>query len=232
MTVPDFHLGDNAKAAIGTTRIKGLNALKIPGIVRDSLKVEEFGRDFDFEVPTSASWDKGSLSGNYVRGDTTGQKVLRTKLFDNTGITDLRLYENANDFWAPDLANDTNSQFYVMSNPGPEITKSGLIPFTAEILVQGLLALFEAHTSGAGTNYAFVAGTSPAISTITDSASAFITDGFEVGQTLIIEGSTSNDTVTNQLITIVEAGTLTLTTTEVLTTEDGIADMVLHGGAL
>ena len=232
MGIPDYHLGDKAKVTIGTTTIKGLNAMKIPGIVRDSLKVEEFDRDFDFEVPTSASWDRGSLSGNYVRNDTTGQKVLRTKLFANTGIADLRMYEDEDDFWSPDLANDVNSLIFVMNNPGPEFTKSGLLPFTAEILVQGLLALFEAHTTGAGTNYAFVAGTSPAISTITDSASAFVTDGFEVGQTLIIEGSTSNDTVTDQLITVVDPGTLTLTTTEIVTSEAGIADMVLHGGAL
>ena len=77
-----------------------------------------------------------------------------------------------------------------------------------------------------------MAGTDPAISTITDSDSGFITAGFEVGQTLIIEGSTSNDTVTDQIITIVAAGTLTLTTTEVLTTEVALAGTMLHGGRL
>lgn len=230
MSIPDFHLGDKAKAAIGTVTIKGLNALKIPGIVRASVKVEEFGRDFDFEVPTSASWEKGSLAGNYVRGDSTGQRVLREKLFANTGLPNLRLYENADDFWAPDLANDVNSLIYVMSQPGPEITKSGLLPFSAEILVQGLLALFDAHVTG--DTLAFVAGTSPELSTITDSASGFVTAGFEEGMTLIIDGSTTNDTVTDQLITNVAAGVLTLTTTEILTSEAGLAGTTVHGGKL
>lgn len=230
MSIPDFHLGDKAKAAIGAVTIKGLNAMKIPGIVRKSIEVEEFGRDFDFTVPTSASWEKGSLSGNYVRGDTTGQVALRQKLFDNAGLANLRMYENADDFWTPDLANDVNSLIYIMSQPGPEFTKSGLLPFTAELLVQGLLALFTAHVTG--DTLAFVAGTDPQISTITDSASGFVTAGFEEGQTLIIEGSTTNDTVTNQIITIVAAGTLTLTTTEILTSEAGLAGTIIHGGKL
>lgn len=232
MAVPDYHLGNTAKAQIGTVQIKGLNALKVPGIIRSSIKVEEFGRDFDFEVPTSAAWDKGSLSGNYVRADSTGQRVLREKLFANTGMGDLRLYENDDDFWTSDLANDANSLIFVSSNSGPEITKSGLIPFAAELLVQGLIALFDAHTTTTGTNLAFVAGVNPALSTITDSDSKFVTDGFEVGQTVIIEGATSNDTVTSQLITIVAADTLTLSTTGALASEDGLAGTIIHGGKL
>jgi hypothetical protein len=172
---PDYHLGDKAKVTIGTVTIKGINAMKIPGIVRKSIEVEEFGRDFDFEVPTS------------------------------------------------------NSLIYIMSQPGPEITKSGLMPFTAELLVQGLLALFTAHIGGVTLD--FVAGTATE-STITDSASGFITAGFEVGQTLIIEGSTSNDTITDQIITAVAAGLLTLTTEEILTTETALAGTMLHGGRL
>ena len=229
MSVPDFHLGDKAKATIGTVIIKGLNAIKIPGIVRKSVEVEEFGRDFDFTVPTSAAWEKGSIGGNYVRGDTTGQVALRQKLFDNAGLADLRMYENEDDFWAPDLANDVNSLIYIMSQPGPEFVKSGLLPFTAELLVQGLLALFTAHIGGATLD--FVAGTA-AISTITDSASGFITAGFEEGQTLIIDGSTSNDGITDQIITNVAAGVLTLTTIEVLTTEVALAGTKIHGGKL
>ena len=230
MSIPDYHLGANAKVQIGTVRVLGLNAMKIPGITRKEVEVEEFGRDFDFTVPTSASWEKGSISGNYVREDTTGQVALRQKLFDNAGLANLRLYEDDDDFWSPDLANDANSLIFVMNNPGPEFTKSGLLPYTAEILVQGLLALFTAHIGGITLD--FVAGVDPAISTITDSDSGFITAGFEVGQTLIIEGSTSNDTVTDQIITIVAAGTLTLTTTEILTTEVALAATMLHGGRL
>jgi hypothetical protein len=231
MTIPDYHLGDKAKAAIGTTKIKGLNALKVPGIIRASIKVEEFDRDFDFEVPTSASWEKGSMSGNYVRGDDTGQRALRTKLFDNEGLADLRLYEDVTNFWAPDLANDANSQIFVAGMPGPEITKAGVIPFSADLMAQGLLALFTAHIGGVTLD--FVAGVGEAADTITDSESGFVTSGFEEGQTLIIEGSTSNDTVTEALITTVAAGVLTLSTAGgVITTEIALAGTLLHGGKL
>ena len=229
MSVPDYHLGDSAKVQIGTVQVKGLNAIKIPGITRKEVEIEEFGRDFDFTVPTSAAWEKGSISGNYVREDTTGQVALRQKLFDNDGLADLRLYEDDDDFWAPDLANDANSLIFVMNNPGPEFTKAGLLPYTAELLVQGLLALFTAHVGGVTLD--FVAGTATE-STITDSASGFITAGFEVGQTLIIEGSTSNDTITDQTITAVAAGLLTLSTEEILTTETALAATMLHGGKL
>lgn len=227
---PDFHLGNKAKAAIGITIIKGLNKVKIPGITRESIKIEEFGRDFDFEVPTSASWEKGSIEGNYVRNDTTGQRALRLKLFANEGLKDLRLYENENDFWAPDLAKDPNSQIYVQGMPGPEINKSGVIPFSADLLVQGLLSLFTAHVSGAGITFAAGAGETP--DTISDSGSGFITAGFEVGMSILIDNSTNNDSVTEALVTEVSEGSLTLSTTGMIADGTGTVNTVVHGGKL
>jgi hypothetical protein len=224
MSVPDFHLGDKAKATIGTTTIKGLNAVKVPGVTRSSVKVEEFDRDFDFEVPTSAAWEKGSISGNYVRSDTTGQRALRQKLFNNEGLNNLRLYENNDDFWAPDLAKDANSVIYVAGMPGPDISKSGIIPFSADLMVQGLLALFAAHISG--TTLAFTTGT------ITDSGDGFETAGFAEGDTIIIDGSPSNDGVVC-LVTAVAAGTLTVSVISgTLTAEAGVAATTVHGGHL
>ena len=225
MSVPDYKVGDKAWAAIGTTKIKGLNAIKVPGMTRKSVEVTEFDRDIDFSVPTSAAWETGSIAGNYVRDDTTGQKVLRTKLFNNEGLDNLRLYEDLTNFWAPDLATDENSQVYVMGNPGPEIAKADLIPFSCELLVQGSLALFDAHVTGA--TLAFT-GT-----TITDSADGFVTAGFEAGQTIIIEGSPTNDVHTKVVIDTggVAAGVLTLTSgSDTLTVENGDADCKVHGG--
>lgn len=227
MSVPDFHLGDKAKASIGTTTIKGLNALKVPGIVRGSQKIEEFDRDFDFEVTTSAAWESGSISGNYVRGDDTGQRALRTKLFNNEGLPDLRLYEDRNDFWAPDLANDVNSKIFVKGMPGPSVSKSGVIPFSADLLVQGVLALFTAHISGTTLAFTDTSGTK-----ITDSGNGFVTAGFEVGQSIIVEGSTSNDDV-HMVITAVADGELTVSVTSgTFAAEAALAATVIHGGRL
>jgi hypothetical protein len=150
-------------------------------------------------------------------------------LFSNTGLPDLRLYENEDDFWAPDLANDENSVFYVKNMPGPDVSKSGVIPFSAGLLVQGLIALFDAHVSGA--TLAFVNGGTDA-DTITDSNSGFITGGFTTGMSVLIDNSTSNDSVTEALITAVTADTLTLSTVGVLVAESGAVETVVHGGKL
>ena len=228
MPAPDFHLGDKAKASIGTTRIKGLNALTVPGIDRNTVEIVEFEKDFDFTVPTSAKWTEGSISGNYVRGDDDGQRALREKLFANEGLADLRLYEDEADFWACDLANDPASQIFIKSMPGPDVSKSGVIAFSATLLVQGLLALYTAHA--AGTGIAFVQGDGAA-DTITDAGSGFVEAGFKAGMSLIIENSPGNDAV-SALITEVAAGVLTLSTEGVLTAESGTATTAIHGGRL
>jgi hypothetical protein len=224
MTVPDYHLGFAGKAAIGTVEILGLNNIKVPGILRETIKVVQFNQDFDFEVPTSANWEKGSMAGNYVRDDTTGQRALRTALFNNTGLDDLRLYEDADDFWAPDLANDANSVIFVGGMPGPEIDKPGIIPFSCDLLVQGLLALFTAHL--VGVTLAFTA------QAITDSGSGFVTAGFEVGQSIIIEGSTSNDTITDCIVTVAAAGELTVSGGPLNVEAAAGALTKVHGGVL
>ncbi|SDE20900.1 hypothetical protein [Desulfuromonas thiophila] len=224
MSTPNYQKGAKAKAAIGTTTIKGLNSLTIPGVERNTIDVEEFDQDFDFTVPTSAKWTEGALAGNYVGNDSTGQTVLRQRLFDNEGLPNLRLYENESDFWAPDLANDDSSVIYVKGVAGTEVTKSGVIPFSATLLVQGLLARFDAHVSGA--TLAFTT------TTITDSGSGFVTAGFSVGDTIIIEGSTSNDDVAC-IVTAVAAGTLTVTAkVRTLTAESALAGTRIHGGQI
>ena len=86
-----------------------------------------------------------------------------------------------------------------------------------------MLALFTAHVSG--TTIAFTA------TTITDSGDGFTAAGFEAGQTIIIEGSSSNDAITDLLITNVTDGVLTVSGTA-LAVEAAGADITIHGGAL
>ena len=204
MGTPNYQKGDKAKMAIGAVTVKGLNSLTIPGLERNTVDVEEFGRDKDFTATTSAKWTEGAFSGNYVGNDATGQAVLRQKLYDNEGLSNLRLYESENDFWAPDLATDDSSLIFVKGIQATEVTKSGTLPFSGTLLVQGELARFDAHSEG-GANLAFVAGSGETEDTITDSESGFVTAGFKVGDCVIIQGSTSNDAVA-ELVTAVVAG--------------------------
>lgn len=144
MATPDYKMGANAKVMIGTATVKGLNKITIPGIARATVKVEEFGQDVDFELTTSASWEKGTIEGNYVPGDATGQQELRDALLANTGIADIKLYEDATNYWAPDTTADANSKIFVTQVSGLEVNKSGVIPFKAEFIVQGAFKRFTA----------------------------------------------------------------------------------------
>lgn len=222
-TVPDFHLGDKAKATLGGVRIKGLNKLVVPGIERKTVNIEEFGQDFDYEVPTSGAWSQGEMSGNYVRGDVS-QRAIRQKLFSNEPLAELRLFEDAEDFWTVDLANDPNAAFRVKGVPGPSVEKSGVIPFSATVLVQGRIALFDTHLMA--DTLAFVA----ASRTITDSGNGFVVAGFTAGQSLIVDGSGNNDG--HYLIKTVEAGVITLADDAALVDEAAAAIIEIHGGKL
>ena len=69
---------------------------------------------------------------------------------------------------------------------------------------------------------AFVSASTPLI---TDSDSGFVTAGFESGMDVLVYGSTHNDGLYNAAT--VAAGTLSLATTEVLTTEAAGDDVVV-----
>lgn len=225
-TIPSYHEGSKAKATLDGERIKGLNRLVVPGLERDSLDVVEFGEDFDYSIPTGGRWTQGELSGNAVRKDT-GQRTLRKKLLDNEALGDLRLFEDETDFWALDLAKNENSAWRIMSVPGATIEKKGLIPFSATVNVQGLIALFDAHLSA---DTIALVKTPDADSTITDSGGGFIIAGFEVGDTIIIEGSTADDG--QYLVKAVEAGTLTLNGDVLAGETAGTNTITLHGGSV
>jgi len=226
MSKPEYLKGTKAKATLAGVKIKGLNSLTIPQPVRDTFNVEEFGK-IDFEETSDLKWERGKLAGNYVKNDPTGQAALRINLFNDTPLTDLYLYEDETDFWAPDVAADAISCFKLVGMPAKEISKNGIVPFSCDILVQGSLALFNVHQTG--TSIAFVRG-SGGEDTITDTGSGFVTAGFKAGQTIIVEGSTSNDG--QYSIKEVASGTLTLTSEGVLTAESAGDSLTLHGGSM
>lgn len=199
--------------------IKGLNQLTLPALTRSKVKSEEFG--VDFAVNDVGGGEHGDISygGNWVLGDLKGQTQLKTYLLNNTKFgkpataDDCRVYVDtvAGHFLAADTAKDTQASFQVIAHTPGQATKNGTFPFSGSWAVNGLYAFFEIHrTDVASPKLAFVASATPTTvgATITDSDSGFVTDGFEAGMTLIIEGSTSNDGC--YLILSVVAGTITL----------------------
>lgn len=236
MTV-NRQLGVNAAIVLkyGTadqSTIKGLNSLTLPALSRSKIKSEEFG--VDFAVNDVGGGEHGDIqySGNMVLGDTKGQDQLKAYLFANTKFTDARIYIDtvAGNFMAADIASDENAGWQVINHTPGAANKAGTFPFSGAWAVNGLYAYFTVHdacVAGTPTTWAFVVSATPTTvgGTITDSESGWVTGGFVAGQTLIIEGSTSNDGM--YLIKTVAAGTITLevagTNNGQLTSEAGVA---------
>jgi hypothetical protein len=209
--------------------VAGLNNMGPPGLERASVEVTEFRNAFSRQFAGGAKQTNITFSGNYVSGDTNGQDQLRTYLINNTAFTDARLYLNYNtsnldsDFVACDTVNDSSSAWQVIKHGAGAADINGVIPFNGELVCNGQNAWFFTHYSA--DTIAFV-DSDP--DTITDSASGFVTAGFEAGQTLIVEGTTNNDGI--YLIETVVAGTITLQTSDSLAAETAGTSFTLHGG--
>lgn len=215
--------------------VKGLNQLTLPALSRSVIKTEEFGVDFSVNDAGGGEHGQIDYAGNMVLGDTLGQDQLKTYLKNNTKFTNARVYIDTatDDFLAADTVNDSEAGFQVINHSPGQVNKNGTYPIAGSWCVCGLYCYFVAHqTDGAVPTMAFVAATTPGVTspTITDSASGFVTSGFLAGQTLIVEGSTSNDGQ-YRILTVV-AGTITLAVADALTSEAAIEDTTLHGGSL
>lgn len=229
--MPNYVKGDRAAIMLKANSadeaiIKGLNKLTVPGLMRNTASGQEFRTDFDIEFTTSGKWDRVKYAGNLVLGDTKGQDQLKQYLIANEEFNDARLYINDDDFVACDLANDANACFQVANHTPGEVGKDGLFPVNGEWTVGGRLAWFLAHiTDVAIPTMDFPVGGT----TITDSGNGFVTAGFKVGQTLIIEGHPTNDG--QYLITAVAAGLITCADAA-FTVGASVEGMTLHGGTL
>lgn len=235
MPTVNYQLGVDSAIVLGygganQAVIKGLNSLGLPELMREVIKVSEFRTDFAVEFTGEGSHGRITYGGNMVLGDTDGQDQLKDYIKNNTKFTDARLYLDLVNFIAPDTANDSNAGFQVSRHTPGQGQKNGTYPFSGEMVVNGLYCYFTAHIEdGATPTMAFVAAAGSG-ATITDSGSGFVTAGFLAGQTLIIEGSTSNDG--QYVIESVVAGTITLTDDYDLTSEAAVDGTALHGGKL
>lgn len=205
--------------------VKGLNSMGLPGLERSVIEVEEFRNDFSRQFSGGGKFGTLTFGGNLVLGDTKGQAQLKSYLHANTKFTDGRAYLNLNDFLAPDLATDSISAWQVSKYSPGSADKNGVIPIDGELLMNGMVAVFTVHYTAS--TIAFV-DSDP--DTLTDSASGFLTAGFEVGQTVIVEDDGTNEG--QYLIDAVDAGTITLRSTDSLTAVVAGSSITLHGGRL
>jgi hypothetical protein len=218
--------------------VKGINSLTLPSLTRSVITSEEFGVDFASSDAGGGKYGDIQYSGNAITGDTKGQDQLKAYLIANTKFTDARLYISTvtGHFLAADTAQDTEAGFQVVEHTPGAVGVNDTFKFSGKWCVNGRFAIFTVHKADVATpTMAFVASATPLTvgATITDSSSGFVTAGFKAGQTLIIEGSTSNDGT--YLIKTVVEGTITLDilgSVSQLVAEPALATTILHGGTL
>lgn len=212
--------------------VKGLNKIGLPEMMRNVVKVEEFGADFAVSFTLGGEYGTIPFSGNLVVGDTKGQDQLREYMRANTSFSDARIYLNEDDldFIAPDeaycTANSLNDPGFQVSKITPgEIDRNGVVAYAGELVLNGPVAYFTAHDESTTLSFA----SSTADNSINDSASGFLTAGFAAGQTVIIEGSTVSGNNGQAIVSTAAAGKLVLTGITLATAAAGTT-ITLHGG--
>lgn len=219
--------------------VAGLNKMSLPGLERDIITVQEFRNTFSRQFTAGGKQGSITYGGSYVQGDDNGQTALKTYLKNSTKFTDARLYINnlaanpetddgflVSDFILPDTYVDPSSAWQVSKALPGNADINGVIPYDGEIILNGQVATMTVHMTA--DTIAFV-DSDP--DTVTDTGSGFVTAGFQVGMTLVVEGTSNNDGVVG-VIETVAAGTLTLDTDAELTVEAAGTDFTLHGGIL
>jgi hypothetical protein len=206
--------------------VRGVNAMKPPGLSREQLEIMEFQRDFSIKKASGGSIGTITIKGNMVVGDTTGQDILRTYLKNGTQFTnDIRFYINSTDFYAADLGTDLGAGFEVLNWEFDEADKNGIYSYSGEFVVNGNFALYTAHITA--DTIALVSG-SP--DTVTDSGSGFVTAGFTDAMSIIIEDSAADDG--GYLTTTAVAGTITMDEDVSMTGEAAGTSITIHGGLM
>lgn len=205
--------------------IGGLNSLTLPAYTAGTIDVQEF-RKIDISFAGAKKIGEIAYSGNMAVSDA-GQRYLAQKFDSQEKLTKTRLYIDANDFVAPDLAKDPNSGFQVNeASPGAG-SKGNVYPYSGKMVVNGAVVYFYKHyTDVAVPVMAFVDGLGSE-DTITGVPGSL---GLKAGDTIIIEGSTSNDG--QYLVQAIITTTVTITGKSVFTAESAIEGTVIHGGTI
>jgi len=206
--------------------VGGLNKLKPYGITNQVNDVNEF-RNGTTSKYTSVG-DLGTISyGGNDLSDDGPQAYLRAAALAKTKLTNIRFYKNLVDFFMPDLGNDPESSVQVSSHDVAESDVNGIYEFTGEMVFNGAPATFNIHKTASTMAITPDAGGD----TIDDAAATFVTDGFAVGQTIILEGVTeSADDYTQHVITAVTETQIVTDSLNALTAQLTGSEFTIHGG--
>lgn len=195
--------------------VRGLTGLTLPlGFEMSNVVVSEMGRRIDLIVPSGGAYSAIDITANFVPGDAS-QAIFQDAALNSTKLTEMRFYLKAGcDFAALDLINDSGGGYYIGTYSAPSVgSKNELFQNQIQILPAGSSVLFVAHTTpGSGDDLTFLSeATTGAGATITLSTGSFVTMGFEVGDTIIIDYMTAGTDPLYAKIASMTATVLTLT---------------------
>lgn len=212
------------------TLVRGIKGITIPSLERSVQEIKELRNDASRSKTGGVRLGTIQYDGNYVVGDP-GQDALKAYLRANTSFFDARIYLNVADFLACDMGNDPDVNGWQVSkhSPGKGDVDNPIIPFSGEMVMNGLPALFFIHkTASMG-----ITKTSPCTITCVTQGNDFAADGFVAGMTVIIEGANATGFDGDQfIIKTVAAATLTMEENNTDITALTPASFTLHGGRL
>jgi len=190
----NFVLAQNSAVVLHAAKsdelvVRGLQGMGLClGFTMETQSVVEMGRRIALVVPSGGTYEETTINYNFIPGDSSLEE-FRDAAINSTKLNDVRLYvKQGCDFSAPDLISDPAAGLYVGSMSDPTVdSPNGLYQGSLNYMPGGAFVLFIAHKKGTDLSI------TTATRTISSSASDFITEGFEVGDTLILDNYDSND---------------------------------------
>lgn len=163
--------------------VRGLQGMGLClGFTMETITVAEMGRRIAMVIPSGGTYEETQVNYNFIPGDSSLEE-FRDAAINSTKIADVRLYvKQGCDFSAPDLISDPASGLYVGSMSDPKVdSPNGIFTGSLSYMPGGAFVLFVAHKVGAALSY------TASTRTLASSDGDFVTTGFEVGDTLIID---------------------------------------------
>lgn len=94
-------VGKDGKVALGSSTVVGMGTWSYDGITTEEFDSSAFGSEWKTYKYGMKDGGAVSFSGHYDPTDTTGQHALQVANLNNTPLTNLRLYIDADSYYEP-----------------------------------------------------------------------------------------------------------------------------------
>lgn len=214
----------------GQLSIRGLQGMALPiGAVASTTDISVIGTRISTKVATGLSYSNISTKFYFAKGDVSQIQLMKYQR-EGTQVQDMRFWIDATDFAALDLINDPGGYMMIGTFSSPTANKNEVFTGDCEIVPAGSNIFFDRHISG--TTLSFTAGGEGVSAQVADSGNGFVTAGFAVGDTVIIDYLGAANPLWAKVKTVV-AGTMTfedgIGDEASITTTAGVAATAIHG---